>query len=287
MRPQQIHQFYLFPSEVLIPPEMLESLSKLRLSFDILSFFALNSCSPVRSLRTRIIWKTWSVIVLMLQCFLLPITLAYSEKFLHSDLSPVGMMLNMVHYSWMIICNCITITLSLVTEKDQIRFWTQLQRLRVLRFQEEPLDTDFFGKLAKKALLIILPQIFLNVLVMFLVKYDPLWVNHHLVRISSILINRMFCVKVYLFFRGLYCEVEAFERHLQVLVDRKELREAHITMVFDWHSSLIDTSRIYRKMFNWSLLALFLDSFIEQGTDFYWAYVQMHCAKNFYATASK
>lgn len=267
---------------------MFKAISHLRIFFDFLSLFGINSCSPGRTPQTHLKWKIWSLLVLLFQFGVLLNTLVYRNFFLRSDLSPVGMLLNLVHYSWMMSSTCIVIAVSLATEQDQLGYWTQLERLRELRFHEEPLDTAFCRTLTKKAFFIALALVSLNLSVLYLITHDPQWMKYVLVGISSILINRMFCMKVFVFLEALLCEVQAFERYLKVLVDDTlRLKEVHVAIALDWHTSLIDTARLCNRIFNWSLFVIFLDSFIMLGAHVYWAYIHMICMKDMPAAASE
>lgn len=266
---------------------MFKAIYNLRILFDILSLFGVNLYSPARSSRTQLMWKIWILAVLLFQSFVLINTIIYRDFFLRSDLSPVGMLLNLVHYSWMMSSTVIVIALSLATEQEQLQYWTELEKLRELRLHEESLDTSFCKRLAWKAMFISLTLVSLNVSVLYLITYDQQWTKYVSVGISSILINRIFCVKVYLFLEGLSCEIQGFERYLQACVDRRKLREVHIRMAIDWHSSLSNTAKLCNRIFNWSLFAIFLDSFIQLVTVIYWAYMHMTCMKNMFAASSK
>lgn len=258
--------------------------TNLRITLDILSVFGVNHFSPGRSSRTQLQWRLWSFVVLAAQTAILLSTIFYRNYFLRSDLSPVGMLLNLVHYSWMMSTTCITVILSIASEDQQRDFWLQLERLRELRFQEERLDISFFCRLATRSLLLIHFMLLLNLSVFYFISYDVQWTVYVLIGIASHLSNKMFCLKAFVYLEGLRCEVLALERCLQVFVDSSVatgcyVREAQIAMVMDWHSALIATSRHFLALFNWSLFLIFLDGFIMLGVNIYWAYIQMFCLR--------
>lgn len=262
-------------------------ISHLRVFFDFLSLFGINTFSPGRLPRTQLNWKIWSFLLFLGQIAILLATMLYRDYFLRSDLSPVGMLLNMVHYTCMMSTTCSVIILSITSERQQLEYWQQLEKLRELRFQEELQDTLFYQRLARKFFLIVSVMLSLNGFVFYLIAYDPQWTIYVLVGISSIVINRMFCLKVLVFLEGLYCELLAFERCLQLFVDSVGVKEVHIIMVFDWHVAIIDIARRFHRLFEFSLFAIFLDAFIMLGVTFYWTYIHLICMNHVFSAASK
>lgn len=155
--------------------------------------------------------------------------------------------------------------------------------MRELRFQEEQQDIRFFEALARKTLLLFLTLVTLNLSVFYFIAYDPQWTLYVLVGISSILINRMFCLRVLVCLEGTHCEVLAFERCLQVFVDSSfvsGVKEVHIAMAMDWHSAIVSAARRFLHLFNWSLFLIFLDGFLMLGVNFYWTYIHLICRKS-------
>lgn len=265
---------------------MLRAISHLRICFDILSLFGISSFSPCRSQNSSTKWRTWTYIVLICQLLCLFNSIFYRNFYLRSELSPVGMLFNLIHYTWMMCTAIVLIVHSLMTERDQNKYWTRLEQLRELRFQDEDEDSKYFGIVSWTFNALSVVMVFVHVFVVSMIAYDPQWMKYFLIGLLSVLIIRMFCLKVYLFVQVLRVEVNAFERHLQGLVAMTRggtgnaLKDIHIGIALEWHSAIIEASRFCNKLFNCSLFFLFVDSFIMLGSNFYWAYIHLICMKN-------
>lgn len=270
---------------------MSRAISHLRISFDVLSLFGISSTSPCRSRKNSIKWRTWTFVVLICQLVCLFNTIFYRNYYLRSELSPVGMLFNLIHYTWMMCTATVLIVQSLITERDQSNYWTRLEKLRELRFQDEEDDGRFLRKVSWTFITVAALVVFVHVSVIFLIVYDPQWMKYFLIGLLSVLVIRMFFLKVYLFVALLRVEVNAFERHLKGLVamsrGRNALKDIHISLALEWHSAIIDASRFCNKLFNYSLFFLFVDSFIMLGSNFYWAYIHLICRKSVYSAVSE
>lgn len=262
-------------------------INRLRLFGDLLSIFGLNTSTPDRTLRTHWQWKLWSVLILLFQLGVVFITLFFRDFFLRSELSAVGMLFNLIHYSWMMCTSCFVIAKSLLSERLQPEYWTRLQRLHELRFQEEPIDNKFYRKLARNAFGISISLIVVYVSVFYFIAYDPQWTVYMLVGLTSLMINRMFCVKVFVFLEGLRCELEAFERFLTVFSEEKEMKDIHLVLSLDWHAELVAIAEMFLRIFEGGLFLIFADGFILMGVNFYWAYIHMFCEKRVLSSMSE
>lgn len=191
---------------------MSRAISHLRISFDVLSLFGISSTSPCRSRKNSIKWRTWTFVVLICQLVCLFNTIFYRNYYLRSELSPVGMLFNLIHYTWMMCTATVLIVQSLITERDQSNYWTRLEKLRELRFQDEEDDGRFLRKVSWTFITVAALVVFVHVSVIFLIVYDPQWMKYFLIGLLSVLVIRMFFLKVYLFVALLRVEVNAFER---------------------------------------------------------------------------
>lgn len=201
----------------------------------------------------------------------------------------MGFLLNVIYYSVLGSTACLVHIQAICTQQKQGEFLERLAYLQSLRVQDDEKDHQFNLILARRFMMYSAFVLSMNLIFFYLISSDPQWTKYQLAGVLSSLINRMFCLKVFLFLELLCREVSAFHDHcLSAFVEKDSgIRDIHIGLLLDWHSEIIELVSRFRSLFDWSVMFILLDGYLLLGSNTYWSYVHFICRESLYGSFSK
>lgn len=269
-------------------PIMSDFTNNLRLCFDLITACGISSTCPGHSAETASRWKLWIWFSIALHFSIILVTVHCREFYLRSDLSAVGMLLNIMYYCALGISAGIVILQALLTQNRQNEFLEKMTQLRSLRVKDEEKDNQFSARLAKLFIISFCVIILSNVLFFLMISYDAQWTQYYFASTLPTTINRIVCMKVFIFLEILYRELNSFRECISGFVQNGSgLKDIHIHLLSDWHSEIIDAVAMFKSLFHWSLMVVLWDGYLLLGSNMYWAYLQIMIRKNYWASLSR